>query len=170
MNIIFALLILSLLSTAYAGLSLIVWVPTRRIDLPRILSLANLQKDDVVYELGCGNGRVALYLAKHSPAKIIGLELALPFYLLSKIRQLTAGQKNLSIRCRNLFDTDLSAASIIYIFGIPDKLANKLRPKLERELKPGTKIISYSFPVAGWQPMLIDQPTINAAHIFVYQR
>ncbi|MFA5894115.1 MAG: class I SAM-dependent methyltransferase, partial [Candidatus Margulisiibacteriota bacterium] len=128
------------------------------------------QKNDLVYELGCGNGRVAAYLAKHSPAKVIGLELAWPFYLLSKLRQLMAGQKNLSIRCRNLFTTDLSEASVIYVFGIPDKLTDKLKPKLERELAPGAKVISYSFAIAGWQPLVIDQPTPSSAQIFIYQR
>lgn len=170
MYIIFALLVLGLLSIAYAGWSLIIWVPTRRIDLPRILTLAKLQKNDLVYELGCGDGRVAVYLAKHSPAEIIGLELAWPFYLLSKLRQLIVGQKNLSVRCRNLFQTDLSEASVIYIFGIPDKLADKLKPKLEQELKPGAKVISYCFAIAGWQPSVIDQPFPSAAQIFVYQR
>jgi SAM-dependent methyltransferase len=170
MNIFFALLILCLLSTAYAGWSLIIWVPTRFADLPRILSLANLQKNDIVYDLGCGNGRVALYLAKHSAAEIIGLEIALPFYLLSKARQLMSGQKNLSVRCRNLFKTDLSDASVIYVFGIPEKLADKLRPKLERELEPGSKVISYAFAITGWLPSAVDQPTPRSAQIFIYQR
>jgi SAM-dependent methyltransferase len=170
MYIVFALLVLGLLSTAYAGLSLIVWVPTRRADLPRILKLADPRPNDIIYELGCGDGRVAAFLAEHSSAKIIGLELAWPFYLISKARQLLVGQNNLAIRCHNLFKTDLSDASTVYVFGIPGKLAEKLRPKLERELKPGAKVISYGFAIAGWQPEVMDQPSGKAARIFVYRR
>jgi SAM-dependent methyltransferase len=158
-----------LASFAYAGLSMIIWVPTKTNDLDRILKLAQLRPGEFFYDLGCGNGKVVMFLGKHTEATTIGLELAWPLFLLCKIRQLITHQANINFKLQNIFTADLSQADVIYIFGIPDKLKNKLKPKFETELKPGCRIISYAFKIDGWQPKEISRPRTIDVPIYLYE-
>ncbi len=171
MSFFFVIFIIMCLSTvAYASYSLAPWVPTRKKDLPRILSLANLKAEEIFYDLGCGDGKVIFYINKNSQAKVIGLELALPFYLLCKLRKLLSKNNNLTFKLKNLFNENLSQADAIYIFaGSADKLKNRLKQKLEKELKPGTRVISYAFPMHGWQPTTCNKPSKNDVTIYLYK-
>ncbi|MFA5188393.1 MAG: hypothetical protein WC460_03455 [Patescibacteria group bacterium] len=168
-NIFIFVLFLIILSFGLAAISFAPWVPTRKKDLPRILKLAELKPGEKFYELGCGNGRVSIYIQKNSSAQIIGLERVLPLYLICKFRQFFIKNKNLIFRRKNLFKENLSDADVVYFFGVPATIANKLKQKLARELKPGAKIISYAFLVEGWQPIVIDKPRPNDISIYVYQ-
>jgi SAM-dependent methyltransferase len=159
-----------LISIAFAFNSLAPWVPTKKKDLKRIFKLAALKPDEIFYDLGCGDGRVAIYAAKNINAKVIGLELAWPLCLICKIRQLFHKNKNLEFKFKNLFRQNLARANAVYIFAAnPGKLKGKLIKKLEAELKPNVRIITYAFPIAGWQPKIIDKPTKNDISIYLYQ-
>lgn len=168
MNIIIALVLLFLLSTvALAGASFAPWVPARKADLSRIFQLANLKAGETFYDLGCGNGRLVVYAAKNFQAKAIGLEIALPLYLICKWRQIF--NKNTIFKYKNLFTEDLSKADVIYFFGTPRRIEQKLKAKLERETKNGARIISYVFPIMGWTPNKVDKVD-NAVPIYLYIR
>lgn len=160
----------SLTSLAWAGLSLAVWVPTRREDLDRILKLAELRRGQTLIELGCGTGLVARFIATHSPARVIGLELVLPLYWWSRFSRWRSRLPNLSFRWQDLFKADFSQADVIYVFGVPDTIKNRLKTKLERELKAGSRVISYAFPVEGWQPEQVDKPAASSVTIYRYHR
>jgi len=162
------ILLAGLAGLAMGGLSLIIWLPTRTKDLARIMRLADLGSADIFYDLGCGDGRVAFYIAGKTGAQVTGLELAWPLYLFCLIRRSFSRRKNPVFRCSDLFKVDLSRADVVYVFGIPDKLASKLKPKLEQGLKPGSKVISYAFAIAGWTPAKIDRPTEQDIPIFLY--
>jgi SAM-dependent methyltransferase len=168
--IIIIIVVVFLSSFAFAGLSLIIWLPTKSKDLNRILNLAQLKPEELFYDLGCGDGKVVMYLGKRTQAKVIGLELAWPLYLACKTKQLLAQQKNINFKLQNLFTTNLAKADVIYIFGIPEKLKDRLRPKFEQELQPGSRVISYAFKIAGWQPTLINRPIPTDVPIYFYQR
>lgn len=97
------------------------WVPTRSRDLERINRTANLTKDDICYDLGSGDGRVAFVLAR-SGAKVIGVEFFPVLYLIAQIRRIcTKGPRPIFL-LRDIFHTDFSDASCIFVFGLPDTL------------------------------------------------
>ena len=155
-------------SIAWGALSIAPWLPTKKKDLTRILDLAELKPGDIFYELGCGDGGVASYVAKNSEAKVIGLEIALPLYFMAKLRQIFLGRDNLKIKLKSIFSENLSQAKVIYVFGTPDSLIKKLKDKFKRELKPGTKIMSYSFFIKGWEPIKVSKPKDKDLAIYIY--
>lgn len=167
-QIIIAILFISILSVAIAGFSFAPWVPTWKSDLPRIFKLAEMKPGEIFYDLGCGNGKVVLYANKKFQAKAIGLEISLPMYLVCKIRQLINYNKNLVFKFRNLYKEDLSQADLVYFFAKSDKVA-KLKAKLERELKPGCRVISYVFPIEGWREIVKDKPKPKDIAIYLYK-
>lgn len=171
MNIfVFLLLLILVLSFAWAGKSLAPWVPCKKKDIDRILKLADLRSGELFYELGCGDARITVAAQKKYQVRAVGLEIAIPLYVAAKIRQFFNWDKNLQIKYKNLFKENLSSADVIYVFGMPDKLKNKLREKLDKELKLGARVVSYVFPIAGWEPTVVDKPTPQDLSIYVYEK
>lgn len=169
-SLILAVLILFLVSAALAGLSFAPWVPCRDRDLDRIFRIADLQPGEKFYDLGCGDGKIVFYAAKHFEAEAVGIDVSIPMFLVCRIRQLFLRQPRASFRFKNFFRIDLSDADVVYFFGMPDTIKNKLKEKLEKELKPGARVVSYAFSVSGWEPALIDKPSEKDISIFLYKR
>ena len=164
------IIIIILLSTVVlAGISLAPWVPCRTKDLKRIFKLAKLQPNEIFYDIGCDNGKTVIYANKHFGAKAIGIELAFPLFLFCKIRQLFNRDKSIIFKYGNLFKVNFAEANVVYVFGMPDVVKNRLKKKLERELKSGTRVISYVFPIEGWEPIIIDKPHKKEVAIYLYQ-
>lgn len=157
-------------SVVWSSASLAPWVPAKKQDLARIRRLAALDKGDVFYDLGSGDGRVALYMAKIAGVKSIGVELSIPFWLVSQGRRAFHLNLPVAFKCKNLYQENLSQADAVYFFSASsDKLAGRLKQKLETELKRGTKVISYVFPMPGWEPERIDKPHQNSNPIYFYR-
>lgn len=130
------------------GLSLAPWAPTNRKDLKRVNGLAELKAGERFYELGCGDGRVALHIAKENPeVRVIGIELSPLMYAIAKYHASRAGLPNLEIRRGNALAQNLSDADVIYSFALTRTVNGKLMPKLEVELRPGARFISYAFEI-----------------------
>ncbi len=153
----------------WATLSLAPWVPSRKRDLKRIFKIADLKPNDTFYDLGCGNGRIIFYANRNFQVKSIGIELALPLFLICKIRQIFHSNENIIFKYKSLFKEDMSKADVIYVFALPKSLEKKLKQKLERELKPGARVISYCFSIKGLKPKIIDKPDQKANSIYLYQ-
>ncbi|MDO8667545.1 MAG: class I SAM-dependent methyltransferase [bacterium] len=157
------------ISLIFSALSFAPWVPCRSRDLARIFKLAGLKEGQVFYDLGCGDGKLVIYAANHYKAKAIGLEISLPFYLFCRLRKIFNFKADINFKFKNLFKEDLSPADVVYFFGMPETINKKLCAKLKRELKPGAKIISYTFSLVGWTPKIIDKPTPNDLSIYLYE-
>lgn len=157
-------------SVIFSVLSFAPWVPSRRRDLKRIFKLADLKEGQIFYDLGCGNGRVVIYASHNYKAKAVGLEISLPMYLICRLRQVLKPRANLEFKFKNLFKEDLSAADAVYFFGMPKPINKKLGAKLKQELKPGAKIISYSFKLDDWAPLAIDKPNKNDLPVYLYEK
>lgn len=141
-------------SLAYAASAGAPWVPTWKKDMRRLQILFALKPGEKFIELGCGNGRVCRYIASESGAQIDGMELSLIQWFVATLQSL--GKKNVRILFGNIFRRDLSAYSSVYLFLLPETY-EKIRPKLEKELAPGTKVVSYVWPIEGWEPVNIDK-------------
>jgi SAM-dependent methyltransferase len=166
MLFLYLIIFIILISVAYTTYSLAPWVPSFKKDFPRICALANFQENDKFYDLGCGNGSLILYAGKHYPIQAIGLELSIPLFLLCKFRQISA--KNVTFYFQNILNADFSNADVVYLFPLWKKTIKKLKIKMEKELKPGTRVITYTFPIDGWIPEKINKPTDKDLSIYLY--
>ena len=153
----------------WAILSLAPWVPSREKDLKRIFKIADLKPNETFYDLGCGDGRIIFYANRNFQVKSIGIELALPLFLICKIRQIFHSNKNILFKHKSLFKEDLSKADVIYVFALPKTLEKKLKQKLEKELKPRARVISYCFSIKGLKPKFVDKPNKKDNSIYLYQ-
>lgn len=159
-----------LLPLGLAAASLAPWVPTNPKDLQAIHNAAKLGKGDTFYDLGCGEGQVCRHMAKHNPeATIVGIELALPLYLLARLRQLLHPYTNLRYVCGNALKQDLSDADVVYVYGLIRTVNTKVKPKLLKDLRPGAKAISYHFHMQDWPGTYQKIQTGNAVPLHVYQ-
>jgi len=167
--IIFVAVFILALSAAIAAVSFAPWVPCHSKDLARIFSLADLKAGEIFYDLGCGDGKTVFYAAEKYKAKAIGLEIAIPMYLTCRIKQIFQPDENVKFKFKNLFKEDLSKADVVYFFGMKGTIKEKLKQKLEKELKPGARIISYTFIIDGWKPSVTDKPGKKDSSIYLYK-
>ena len=156
LNTIIFLSLLLLASAAYAGYRGAPWVPTWKRDLSRISRLACVKPGERFVELGCGNARVCRFVAKGEPrAEVVGVELSIIQFVVGWIQNRLAGS-GVKMRLQNAFVHDLSSYDIVYVFLMPETY-EKIRPKLEAELKAGSRVISYVWPIPGWKETQVDK-------------
>ncbi|MCY4187611.1 MAG: class I SAM-dependent methyltransferase, partial [Bryobacterales bacterium] len=137
----------------------------------RVIEVAEVSPDDVVYDLGAGDGRILLRAAKNRGARGIGYEInpALVEEARSAIR--AAGvQERVEVREGDFFEADLRPATVVTLFLIT-AAQRQLRPKLLEELRPGTRVACYKWEIPGWNPSkTVTVPVSGAAHpIYVYR-
>jgi trans-aconitate methyltransferase len=130
----------------------VIFVPTPQDVVDEMLKMANVRKGDVLYDLGSGDGRIAVTAAKRYGVRAVGIDID-P----ERIREATenarkAGVGNLvQFRREDLFKADFHEATVVTLYLLPD-LNVKLRPRLWQELKPGTRVVSHQFDMADWKP------------------
>jgi SAM-dependent methyltransferase len=128
------------------------FVPTPHEVVAEMLKMAEVTKDDVVYDLGCGDGRIVIAAAKQYGARGVGVEIDPE---LIKVCQEKARKAGVTDRVRfllkDLFETDIREATVVALYLTPE-LNLQLRPKLFHELKPGTRIVSHDFDMGDWKP------------------
>lgn len=109
--------------------------------------LAKIDKNDVVYDLGCGDGTALLTAAKEHGAKGVGVEIDPLRVWIAKIRIALGGNSEaIKIVRKNFFDMDVSPASVVIMYLIP-KTLNRLKTKLLKELKPGTRVVTFVYKI-----------------------
>ena len=130
----------------------VIFVPTPQDVVDDMLRLANVRKGDVLYDLGSGDGRIAITAAKRYGIRATGIDID-P----ERIEEATANAKRAGVsdlvefRNEDLFQADFRDATVVTLYLLPD-LNVKLRPKLWNELKPGTRIVSHQFDMGAWKP------------------
>jgi len=130
----------------------VIFVPTPTEVVEAMLKAAKVTKNDVVYDLGCGDGRIVITAAKEYGARGIGIDID-P----QRISEARANAEKAGVTDRvkfleqDLFETDFHEATVVTLYLLPS-LNVKLRPKLWKELKPGTRIVSHAFDMGDWKP------------------
>jgi SAM-dependent methyltransferase len=118
----------------------------------RMLAVARIRADDVVYDLGCGDGRIVIAAVKARGARGVCIDIDPSLIATSQRNADTAGVRDrIEFRLGDLFETDLHTASVIALYLSP-ALNLRLRPKLLRELRPGARIVSHNFDMGDWRP------------------
>lgn len=150
--------------------SLAPFVPSPQPVVERMLEAAGVKPGETVYDLGCGDGRIVITAAQKFNANGVGVELSpkLVKQALNRIRELGL-EKSVQIVQGDLLTVDISRADVVTLY--LETLSNdKLRPKLERSLRPGARVVSYEFKVRGWTPEHIETVfAYNREHnIYVY--
>ena len=137
------------------------YVPTPWAIVDAMLGLADVRADDVVYDLGSGDGRLVITAAKRFKARGVGVELQPELVALANEG---AKKEGVADRVRfiqgDLFETDIREATVVTLYLLP-RFVTRLVPRFLAELKPGTRIVSHDYPLAPWKPdkdMSMDVP------------
>ena len=131
----------------------VVFVPTPQDVVEAMLKVAKVGKGDVLYDLGSGDGRIPITAArKYGIARGVGIDIN-PVRIKEANENLARAGVGDRVRFVNadLFESDLSEATVITLYLLPE-LNLKLLPKLLKELKPGTRIVSHAFDMGSWKP------------------
>jgi cyclopropane fatty-acyl-phospholipid synthase-like methyltransferase len=128
------------------------FAPTDQAVADAMLRLARTTKDDVVYDLGSGDGRIPILAAQKYGARGVGIELDPRLIALSRE---VAREGEVTDRVTfiegDLFTADISAATVVTLY-LSATINNRLESKLRRELRPGARIVSHQFPIGNWSP------------------
>ncbi len=138
------------------------YVPTPQDVVDRMLALALVTKSDVVYDLGCGDGRIPITAAKKYGARGVGVDIDPQRIAEADANAKAAGvQQLVSFRLQDAMTTDVSDASVVTLYLLSASNL-KLRPILTRHLKPGARIVAHSFGMGDWTPEKADSFTDQA--------
>ena len=128
------------------------YVPTEQPVVAAMLRLAGVIADDVLYDLGCGDGRIVIQAARHYGCRGVGVDIDPLRVIESRENAKKAGVAHLvRFMQASLYDVDLRPASVVALYLLPSTNA-KLRPKLLNELRAGARIVANQFPISEWQP------------------
>jgi SAM-dependent methyltransferase len=128
------------------------YVPTTQAALEAMLQLANANKTDIVYDLGCGDGRIVIAAAKNFGAHGVGIDIDPVRINEANENAKKAGVENLvRFEANDLFKADIHDATVVTLF-LLSSINLKLRPKLLADLRPGTRVVSNTFDMGDWKP------------------
>ncbi|MEM7713563.1 MAG: class I SAM-dependent methyltransferase [Cyanobacteria bacterium P01_A01_bin.68] len=134
------------------------YVPTANEVVEKMLEMAKVSSNDIVYDLGSGDGRIPIAAVKqYNAQKATGVEINPELVQESQENAKKAGVSDkVEFLQQDLFKTDLSDATVVTLYLLP-AINLKLRPKLLQELKPGTRIVSHAFDMGDWEPERVEQ-------------
>ena len=135
------------------------YVPTPQEVVERMLTLAGVDKSDVVFDLGCGDGRIPITAARKYGARGIGVDIDPQRIAEARANAKAAGVERLvTFKLQDAMTTDVSGASVVTLYLLSASNL-KLRPILTRQLKPGARIVTHSFGMGDWTPEKADSFT-----------
>jgi SAM-dependent methyltransferase len=127
------------------------YVPTTEKAVEEMLKLAGVKKTDVVYDLGCGDGRIVIAAAKNFGARGVGIDINPERIKEAKENARKAGVEDLvRFEENDLFEADIKEATVVTLFLLP-QINLKLKPKLMTDLRPGTRVVSNTFDMGDWK-------------------
>ena len=143
------------------------YVPTPQPVVDLMLDAAQVTRDDVVYDLGSGDGRIPITAARRFGARAVGIDID-PV----RIAEATANAEKAGVTDRvrflhqDLFQSDISEATVVTLYLYPE-LNLKLLPKLNRELRPGTRVVSHTFDMGSVRPVHSLDVSGRPVYVFI---
>jgi SAM-dependent methyltransferase len=141
------------------------YVPTRQDVVEQMLRIAGVKAGDIVYDLGCGDGRIVITAAQKFGARGVGYDIDPQRIAEANANAQRAGvDKQVTFKLGDLFDADIRGATVVTLYLLPD-VNLRLKPKLQHDLKPGTRIVSHDFSMGeDWKP----EKTVKVGYDTVY--
>ncbi len=134
----------------------------------KMLEVARLKNGETIYDLGCGDGRILFSAVKNFGAKAVGVELS---PALAKRAQQTLESQGMQDQAKviqgDMMSVDVSAANVVSLY-LMTEANEQLRPKLERELKPGARVVSLEFKIKGWKPARVETVQVHNHPYMIY--
>ncbi len=128
------------------------FVPTPMLVVEEMLKLAEVDKHDRVYDLGSGDGRIVILAAQKYGAEAVGVELDDDLFKESSARIVELGlEKRAKILHENMYEVSLRRATVVTLY-LLTSVNERLKPILERDLRPGARVVTHDFRVPGWEP------------------
>lgn len=144
----------------------VIFVPTPNQIVETMLRMAAVGRKDTVYDLGCGDGRIVITAAQKYSARGVGIDID-P----ERVAEATDNVKRAGVAERvrivhgDLFEADISGATVVTLY-LLSELNLKLRPKLWRELKPGTRVVSHAFSMGDWKPERTEEVSGTTVYLW----
>jgi SAM-dependent methyltransferase len=155
-TIVWVFLLLAVAFWIVTGLLGAPWVPTPGETVNEMLSMANVNSGEVVYDLGSGDGRVIVAAAQRFHARSVGVELNPLWVFWTRLKVAVLGLRGKTkVVWGNFFNVDLSKADVVTLYLIQNT-NDKLEPKLKEQLKPGSRVVSHVFTFNDWNPVKVD--------------
>ena len=127
--------------------------------------MAEAKPGEVVYDLGSGDGRIIITAAREFHTKSVGVEINPLWVLWTQLKiSMLKLEEQVEVVWGDFFHTDLGEADVVTVF-LKQDTNDRLRPKLEKEMKKGTRVVSYTYTFTGWNPLKVDLES----EIFVYK-
>ena len=143
------------------------WVPTPPAVVDAMLKLADVKPTDVVYDLGCGDGIIVATAAQKYGARAVGIDID-P----QRIAEANANAKAAKVTDKvkfvegDLFEADISEATVVTLY-LLTRLNEKLKPKLLKDLKPGTRVVSHAFDMGDWKPE--ETASVGSSSVYLWR-
>jgi SAM-dependent methyltransferase len=164
--ILYFLILIILISFSYGSIRGAPWFSAGKTELSRFLKLVDIQPGDKMCDLGCGDGRF-VFASSKAGAKAWGFEVSLSPFFIAKIKKVLSGQKNCRIVYKDFWFQNLGEFDIIYFFLSP-KVSLKMKKKIEKECREGTKIVACTWPLEGWTPVQ-ESRVDKRKNLFLYE-
>ncbi len=146
------------------------YVPSPQEIIDRMLEVAQAKRGETVVDLGCGDGRILITAVQKFQAKAIGIEIDPKIAAQASETILKLGLQNKAKVLRaDVFDVDLAQADIVTLY-LTTSFNEKLRPKFEKALRPGTRVVSHDYGIRGWNPVEVEEVFVHGRRhrIFLY--
>jgi predicted small lipoprotein YifL len=144
------------------------YVPTPESIVARMLEVARVGPNDLLYDLGSGDGRIVVTAASQYGARGVGYDLNPKRIRESNENARAAGVADrVRFEQKDLFEADLTGATVVTLYLLPD-VNMKLRPKLLKDLAPGTRVVSHNYGMGDWEPLSVDELEVNGVKHYVY--
>ncbi len=146
------------------------YVPSPQAVVERMLEVAAVKPGETVFDLGCGDGRVLVTAVQRYKAKAVGIEISDKLVKQASERIVRLGlQDQAKVVKGDLREADLTGADVVVLYLLTGSNA-EIRPRLEKFLKPGARVVSYAYAVPGWKPARTDRTDERHGHtIYLYE-
>jgi predicted RNA methylase len=143
--------------------------PTPQAVVERMLALADVRPGEMVYDLGCGDGRIVITAATKFSARAVGVEIRRDIYETTLARVASLGlSSHVRIVHGDALKTDLTSADVVTLYLLTSS-NERLRPVLEAQLRPGARVVSHDFEIRGWKPEQTEKMVLQGRPHMIYE-